>query len=425
MGSEHHPGLRGFDSYELKLGDELRGERASLGKSLLDVQRDLRIRADYLAAIEDADASAFPFAGFAAGYVRAYARYLGLDEDDVYRRFREESGFAGVAPTQSVDPREVLAAARPQVASAPAQTARPAAAAISTRFLAANRAQERRAFAVGLRGLGSVAALGALVIGLGYGGWSLLQDLQRLGFAPLPTAPEVLVAAPELPNPAEGGFAGAPAASPEATPRVSLAAIYAAQEAPPPPAPTPRDGPISSIDPRRAGVFALPAAEPALTAAPSAIAATVASAEPAPEVMIAAADDGAEPPIAQDQGGAPMRGVDVLALEDAWIRVRDGERRTLFTGILGPGERFSLPEGAEEPELRAGNAGAVYILVDGAAFGPLGSGPDVARRVNLLPDAVRAAFPLAPHVAASPRPAAATVEEAAESAPGAVALRSE
>ena len=117
--------------------------------------------------------------------------------------------------------------------------------------------------------------------------------------------------------------------------------------------------------------------------------------------------------------------MDVLGLEDAWFRVCEGERRTLFTGIRGPGERFSLPEGAEEPELRAGNAGAVYILVDGAAFGPLGSGPDVARRVNLLPDAVRAAFPLAPHVAASPLPAAATVEEASEGAPGAVALRSE
>ena len=47
--------LRGFDSYEVKLGDELRGHRASLGKSLLDVQRDLRIRASYIDAIDEAD----------------------------------------------------------------------------------------------------------------------------------------------------------------------------------------------------------------------------------------------------------------------------------------------------------------------------------------------------------------------------------
>ncbi|MDG1969789.1 MAG: helix-turn-helix domain-containing protein [Paracoccaceae bacterium] len=87
MGKEHHPEMKGFDSYELTLGDELRGERASKGKSLLDVQRDLRIRADYIDAIENSDASAFPFAGFAAGYVRSYARYLDIDPDDVYRRF--------------------------------------------------------------------------------------------------------------------------------------------------------------------------------------------------------------------------------------------------------------------------------------------------------------------------------------------------
>mgnify|MGYP007121940889 FL=1 len=32
-----------FDDFELRLGDIMRGERATLGKSLLDVQRDLRI----------------------------------------------------------------------------------------------------------------------------------------------------------------------------------------------------------------------------------------------------------------------------------------------------------------------------------------------------------------------------------------------
>ena len=50
---------RGFDSYELRLGDVMRGERATMGKSLLDVQRELRIKAAYIAAIEDCDTSAF------------------------------------------------------------------------------------------------------------------------------------------------------------------------------------------------------------------------------------------------------------------------------------------------------------------------------------------------------------------------------
>jgi hypothetical protein len=52
-------GLMGFDDFDVRLGDLMRGERATLGKSLLDVQRDLKIKASYIAAIENADVSAF------------------------------------------------------------------------------------------------------------------------------------------------------------------------------------------------------------------------------------------------------------------------------------------------------------------------------------------------------------------------------
>ncbi|MEM6660516.1 MAG: helix-turn-helix domain-containing protein, partial [Pseudomonadota bacterium] len=50
---------KGFDDFELRLGDIMRGERATLGKSLLDVQRELRIKASYIAAIESCDPDAF------------------------------------------------------------------------------------------------------------------------------------------------------------------------------------------------------------------------------------------------------------------------------------------------------------------------------------------------------------------------------
>ena len=50
---------KGFDDFELRLGDVMRGERATMGKSLLDVQRELRIKAGYIAAIENCDPSAF------------------------------------------------------------------------------------------------------------------------------------------------------------------------------------------------------------------------------------------------------------------------------------------------------------------------------------------------------------------------------
>ena len=34
-------GPKGFDDYDVSLGDLMRGERATMGKSLLDVQREL------------------------------------------------------------------------------------------------------------------------------------------------------------------------------------------------------------------------------------------------------------------------------------------------------------------------------------------------------------------------------------------------
>ena len=33
---------QGFDAFEIRLGDVMRGERATMGKSLLDVQRDVQ-----------------------------------------------------------------------------------------------------------------------------------------------------------------------------------------------------------------------------------------------------------------------------------------------------------------------------------------------------------------------------------------------
>ena len=85
---------QGFDAFDLRLGDLMRGERATMGKSLLDVQRELRIKAAYIAAIENADPTAFDTPGFIAGYVRSYARYLNLDPDWAFERFCRESGFS-------------------------------------------------------------------------------------------------------------------------------------------------------------------------------------------------------------------------------------------------------------------------------------------------------------------------------------------
>ena len=44
-----------YDSFEISLGELLRGERATLGKSCSDVQKDLKIKAVYIKAIESCE----------------------------------------------------------------------------------------------------------------------------------------------------------------------------------------------------------------------------------------------------------------------------------------------------------------------------------------------------------------------------------
>ena len=88
--------LQGFDAFEITLGDKLRGERATLGKSLADIASDLKIREELLEAIENCDVDGFPAPSFIAGYVRSYSEYLGLDPEQCFEQFCAESGFVGL-----------------------------------------------------------------------------------------------------------------------------------------------------------------------------------------------------------------------------------------------------------------------------------------------------------------------------------------
>ena len=70
----------------------------------------------------------------------------------------------------------------------PDLTARPGTELASSRF-AAPPVQTRFHARVSMGALTSAMALIALIGGLSYGGYALLQDIQRVGFAPLPEGP--------------------------------------------------------------------------------------------------------------------------------------------------------------------------------------------------------------------------------------------
>jgi len=83
----------GLNAGTQSVGAGMREVRERLGWKLPDVAESLRIRPEFLQAIEAGNLEALPGAAYRAGFVRTYARTLGLDPDEILRRFRAEGGL--------------------------------------------------------------------------------------------------------------------------------------------------------------------------------------------------------------------------------------------------------------------------------------------------------------------------------------------
>ncbi len=75
-----------------RAGSELLAARERLGWALADVAAMLRIRPSYLEALEAGRLNQLPGNVYALGFLRSYATALGLDAEEVARRFRAEAG---------------------------------------------------------------------------------------------------------------------------------------------------------------------------------------------------------------------------------------------------------------------------------------------------------------------------------------------
>jgi len=73
------------------VGNDLRSARERLGWALEDVASTLRIRLVYLTAIEQGRFGELPGRAYALGFVRSYAKLLGLEGEEIARRFRSEA----------------------------------------------------------------------------------------------------------------------------------------------------------------------------------------------------------------------------------------------------------------------------------------------------------------------------------------------
>jgi cytoskeletal protein RodZ len=74
------------------IGDFFRQVRETKGLTVDEVASKTRIRADFVRAIEEGNYARLPDQVFARGFVRSYARSLGLDEEDALQRFVQSAG---------------------------------------------------------------------------------------------------------------------------------------------------------------------------------------------------------------------------------------------------------------------------------------------------------------------------------------------
>jgi cytoskeleton protein RodZ len=72
------------------LGDTLREARVARGVSLSEAERDTKIRAKYLSALEDDNLTMLPGPVYARGFLRNYAQYLGIDPDEAMEMFDQQ-----------------------------------------------------------------------------------------------------------------------------------------------------------------------------------------------------------------------------------------------------------------------------------------------------------------------------------------------
>lgn len=94
------------------IGQQFSEERKNQGLSLEDVSKATKIKEEFLFAIEKGDFKSLPSSAYASGFVRNYAKFLGLPPEKslaIYRREYDEKKNVEVLPKGFSNPKEYVA----------------------------------------------------------------------------------------------------------------------------------------------------------------------------------------------------------------------------------------------------------------------------------------------------------------------------
>ena len=355
-----------YDSYDISLGELLRGERATLGKSCLDIQNDLKIKAQYIKAIEKCDVRNLENKSFIAGYVRTYAKYLGLDPDYVYDRFCNESGFIS-SELNSFRPAKKRK--KEKISSIP----------INSNFLSLSKFSDNK-FKISLTGnfiikkLLPLCSIFLILFGVSYWIMQIILDIQRLEIIPIDQEPYSSV---ELQNINNELFAltnknfVARDLNLDSIEKKSLGNLYSTRDEIFPVVQN-RDSPISKIDPNSYGLFLK--TEKMLN--PIAI----------KKDLVETNKDFIK---IEEEKTLVLRPkvptLKLFAFDKSWIRLKDQKGDIYFERNLKKGEELIIPNELFSGSLRAGNSTKVFFIIDNNIFGPLSNKGSVVKNFSIDP----------------------------------------
>jgi cytoskeleton protein RodZ len=337
--------------YSSGVGALLKASRLRLEQDLRHVADSLRIRLVYLQAIEDGRFHDLPGSTYAAGFIRTYSEYLGLDGTEVVRRYRQEAaGISGRPELHMLSP-------------------------VSERHTPS----------------GAIMLVALVIVVLAYGGWYYVSSQDK----------PVSELAPELSERLSSILK--PSAEKKSDPKNETAEEVVPAVAVKSPEPV---KPVEEVKPDVVAEVAkveAPKVEAPKVEAPKV---EVAKVEP-PSTATASAPVAAAPtpvatppsaPETQDDKGrifGHAEGNGRIALEansDAWIEVRGAKGELIFSRVLRKGDRYRV---APNPGmiLGTGNAGAINVTVDGHSAPALGSMGSVRKGIPLDPDKLKDGLP--------------------------------
>jgi cytoskeleton protein RodZ len=83
--------LEKVGAHDVPISDMLKRTRLDRGFDLADVARETRIPLRHLSALESGNFGSLPALAYSIGFVRTYARYLGIDADNAARQYKSET----------------------------------------------------------------------------------------------------------------------------------------------------------------------------------------------------------------------------------------------------------------------------------------------------------------------------------------------